>query len=216
MFDAFADGARREDQGNFSARWFDRIEQAAVLILYIFLVSRILPEDFTAANAASYIFLVSEGAVVVFLLIRKSTDQISQRPDDWLVAAGGAFLPLMAQSGGVHVFPVAGAILLVIGTLLHISAKFCLNRSFGLVAANRGVKAEGPYRFVRHPMYAGYMMTHAGFLLAQGSIYNLCLYAAVWMLFVLRIRAEERVLLEDKAYRDFAAKVRYRLAPGVY
>jgi len=197
-------------------RMLDRIEQAAVLFLYVLLVSRLWPEDFSAVSLASLFLLVSEGAVVVFLMIRKPTDQISQRPYDWLVAAGGTFLPLMAERGDLHLLPVVGTALLLFGTFFHIGAKFCLNRSFGLVAANRGVKNEGPYRFVRHPMYAGYVMTHAGFLLAHGSLYNLCLYAAVWMLFVLRIRAEERVLFEDAAYQSFAEKVRYRLVPGVY
>ncbi len=34
--------------------------------------------------------------------------------------------------------------------------KVLLGLSFGVVAANRGVKIGGPYSFIRHPMYAGY------------------------------------------------------------
>ena len=45
---------------------------------------------------------------------------------------------------------LSGAIMLI-GLYVQISAKVILGRSFGLIAANRGIKVEGPYRIVRHP-----------------------------------------------------------------
>ena len=38
-----------------------------------------------------------------------------------------------------------------------IAGKVVLGRSFGLVPANRGIVARGPYLLVRHPIYAGYL-----------------------------------------------------------
>ena len=105
---------------------------------------------------------------------------------------------------------------MIAGFALQLSAKLTLRRSFGVVAANRGVKASGPYRLVRHPMYAGYALTHIGFLLAGPSLWNLALYGTVLTIAVRRIVAEERVLREDPAYRALAAKVRYRLLPGLF
>src|SRR5438093_1166549 len=84
---------------------------------------------------------------------------------------------------------------------------------FGLAAANRGVKRAGPYRLLRHPMYAGYALTQIAFLLLNPGLWNLAVYALSWGVQVLRIRAEERVLLEDPAYRAYAGEVRYRLLP---
>ena len=55
---------------------------------------------------------------------------------------------------------------MLIGLYVQISAKVILGRSFGLIAANRGIKVAGPYRIVRHPIYAGYTIIHVGFLLA--------------------------------------------------
>jgi protein-S-isoprenylcysteine O-methyltransferase Ste14 len=199
-----------------AARAFDRIEQAVVVILYALLVARIWPEDFSASHWASLLLLFSEGAVLVFLLIRQSTDRISLRASDWLFAAAGTFLPLLVAADGNSISPTIGAGLLLVGTIIHIGAKLSLNRSFGLVAANRGVKQNGLYRFVRHPMYAGYMMTHIGYLLSQASPRNLAVYALLWTFLLLRIHAEERVLSEDPAYRSFADRVRFRLLPGVY
>jgi protein-S-isoprenylcysteine O-methyltransferase Ste14 len=102
------------------------------------------------------------------------------------------------------------------GFLLQVAAKLTLRRSFGVVAANRGVKASGPYRLVRHPMYAGYILTQLGFLLAAPVLWNLLVYAVLWSFQVLRIRAEERVLRQDPAYQALAGQVRWRLIPGLY
>jgi protein-S-isoprenylcysteine O-methyltransferase Ste14 len=119
--------------------------------------------------------------------------------------AGGGLIPL-----------AAGASLMMAGLVLNISAKIALNRSFGVTAANRGVKRAGPYRFLRHPMYLGYAATQLAFLLLNPSLWNLCAYAASWTAQILRIRAEERVLMEDPAYRAYADGVRFRLVPGLY
>lgn len=57
----------------------------------------------------------------------------------------------------------------------HVGAKLCLWRSFGLVAAHRGLKAGGLYAVVRHPMYAGYVISHVGYLLVAPSWWNLAI-----------------------------------------
>ena len=100
--------------------------------------------------------------------------------------------------------------------LTHIGAKLSLQRSFGLVAANRGVKVSGMYVFVRHPMYAGYMMTHIGFFLFAPTLQNFAVYAATWTLLIMRVFAEERILSQDVTYREFQSRVPYRLLPGVF
>ena len=99
---------------------------------------------------------------------------------------------------------------------IQISTKVALGVSFGLVAANRGVRVSGPYRFVRHPMYAGYVITHVGLCSAMPSAINALLYVCALSLQIVRIKREERVLMQDQQYRDFSARVRYRLLPGVF
>ena len=91
-----------------------------------------------------------------------------------------------------------------------------LRRSFGVVAANRGVKRSGLYAAVRHPMYLGYLVTYIGAFAVNPSSWNAVLLS-VWLVFeVLRIFAEERILMQDEAYREHAAKVKFRLIPGVW
>ena len=102
------------------------------------------------------------------------------------------------------------------GMMFQISAKVALWRSYGLIPANRGVKTGGPYRFVRHPMYFGYTLTHIGFLLGFPSLQNFLLYVSTFLIEVARLLREERILNQDSVYRDYATRVHYRLIPGVF
>ncbi len=197
-------------------RLLDLVEQVAVLALYTWLVIRLWPGEFSASNWYPVLLLLSEGLVVLLLLIRRPTDRISTKGLDWALAAGGTFVVLFVGQGGAPLHGPLGAVLMLLGLAIHVGAKLSLLRSFGVVAANRGVKANGPYRLVRHPMYAGYALTHIGFLLAGPTLWNLAIYATVLTIAVRRIVAEERVLREDAAYRDLAEKVRYRLLPLVF
>lgn len=103
-----------------------------------------------------------------------------------------------------------------VGVAIQVSGKFFLGRSFGIVAANRGVKASGPYRIVRHPIYAGYTLTHIGFLLFYPCWQNLIVYTVALSIQIVRILKEERVLSQDQAYRDLMGTTPYRLVPGVF
>lgn len=194
----------------------DRAEQGVALALFIMLVARLWPENFSPSNIYPLLLLVSEGIVVFLLVIRRPTNLISLRPVDWAVAASGTFLGLTVGRGGDPIAIQTGAVLMIIGIVIHVGAKLSLNRSFGLVAANRGVKNSGMYMIVRHPMYAGYIVSQIGFLLIAPSWRNLAIYLGVWTLLVARIFVEERMLFEDPEYRSFAQKVRFRLIPGLF
>jgi protein-S-isoprenylcysteine O-methyltransferase Ste14 len=169
-------------------------------------------------NPVTLILLVSEGSVVVFALVRRFATEVTLRPIEWLIPILGTIAPLSVQP--VAAEPLASVLLCVplmlVGLGLQMAAKLTLRRSFGVVPANRGVKVGGPYRFVRHPMYAGYIMTQIGFLLTYPSAWNGSVYLIALSLQLYRILAEERLLGRDAAYRNFSALVPYRLVPGVF
>ena len=165
------------------------------------------------------LYLLDQVIIFVFLLIRRPTIVISRRPLDWLYAFGGSYLPLLVAPANLEaglIPPGVAAVLMLLGILVHLMAKLSLRRSFGVVAANRGVKSDGLYRFVRHPMYTGYFIVQVSFLLVGPTVWNLGVFALAWVLQVCRIQAEERLLLSDPAYASFAATTRSRLIPGVY
>jgi protein-S-isoprenylcysteine O-methyltransferase Ste14 len=162
--------------------------------------------------------LFSEGLVVALVMLRRSSDVISVRPADWLFAFFATAAPLLVRPGGGAplVPPLIGFILLFTGTGVQLAAKLMLRRSFGIVPANRGIKIEGPYRLIRHPMYLGYVTVHIGFLLMAPNPFNLCVYGLSFAGQIYRILAEERLLMRDPDYVAFAKRVRWRLVPGLF
>jgi protein-S-isoprenylcysteine O-methyltransferase Ste14 len=196
----------------------DLVEKFLVAAFMVVLTARLLPVVLATGALPPLFLVVSEGVVVLFILLRRPTRDISRRGGDWLLGLAGTLLPLLAiapQGSPLLPMRVCESVMIA-GFVLQLSAKLTLRRSFGVVAANRGIKASGPYRLIRHPMYAGYALTHIGFLLSGPLLWNLALYGSVLAIAVRRIVAEERVLREDPAYRALAAGVRYRLLPFVF
>ena len=79
------------------------------------------------------------------------------------------------------------------------------------------VCSTGPYRFVRHPGYAGNILPLFGIVLALGSVWTLIPATIALVITVIRTALEDQTLQEElPGYRDYAQCVRYRLIPGVY
>jgi protein-S-isoprenylcysteine O-methyltransferase Ste14 len=74
----------------------------------------------------------------------------------------------------------------------------------------------GPYTLLRHPIYAGYVVSYVAFWLLNPTAYNLAVYVLAIGMILARIAAEERLLSADPLYTAFIHKVRWRLAPGLY
>jgi protein-S-isoprenylcysteine O-methyltransferase Ste14 len=81
----------------------------------------------------------------------------------------------------------------------------------------QSVVSTGPYRYVRHPMYASMFMFFPGSALLLGSWWGLLLCALLLGLLVWRIPHEERMLENGLAgYDEYERNVRYRLLPHVW
>ncbi len=148
--------------------------------------------------------------------------------------------PLMAVSVGYSMVFVAGLDhrynwssefplwLIVIGLILislgYAFAAWALaeNRFFSSVVriqTDRGhvVCDSGPYRFMRHPGYAGNILALFGIVLALGSVWTLIPAAVASIIAVIRTVLEDQTLQEElPGYRDYARRVRYRLIPWIY
>jgi protein-S-isoprenylcysteine O-methyltransferase Ste14 len=84
-------------------------------------------------------------------------------------------------------------------------------------ARDHHVISTGPYAFVRHPMYSGVMLFFFGVPLLVGSWWGVAMAPLFAILFAVRAGIEERALVAGlPGYADYAARVRYRLLPGVW
>ena len=195
-------------------RVLDRVEQVVILAMWAVFAWRMIQSP----NGYAPLVMISETAVMLFTLIRRPTAAISLRAGDWMLAFTATIAPLLilpTASPNPLLAPL-GVFLLVIGNCWQAYAKLILRRSFGIAPANRGIKITGPYRFMRHPMYAGYLAVHVGVLAVMFSPWNLLIYGIGWFAQIKRLLAEEQLLSSDPAYRDYAAQVRWRLIPGLF
>jgi protein-S-isoprenylcysteine O-methyltransferase Ste14 len=191
------------------------LEKLFVLLLYGLLVRRVSLSLFL--QPVNALLILGETFDVFFILLQRRAKSVRTGIYPSLIAFAGTSVALLAQPGGHPLLPpLAGGVLMLAGGFLALSAKLSLRRSFGLVPANRGVVLEGPYRFVRHPMYAGYIVLHLGFLVINPVAWNLAIYSMEAVLLVARILEEEKVLVRDPDYFAMTARVRWRLVPGIF
>jgi protein-S-isoprenylcysteine O-methyltransferase Ste14 len=114
------------------------------------------------------------------------------------------------------------ALLLVTLGYLMFSWAMMSNKFFSGVVRiqkDRGhtVETGGPYRYVRHPGYVGWIVLCLATSLALGSLWALTPAVLSVVLTVVRTALEDRTLREElPGYEEYAQRVRYRLLPGVW
>jgi protein-S-isoprenylcysteine O-methyltransferase Ste14 len=91
-----------------------------------------------------------------------------------------------------------------------------LGRSISVIAQAREVVDRGPYRLVRHPLYAGELVSALGVAVVVGTPWALCVWVALCALQAYRALREEQVLLQAlPGYRSYQARTA-ALVPGVF
>ena len=174
-------------------------------------------ESFLERTRLSVLLIViTETIVAVLLLVRRDPDETRHTAQTWITTTGGTLAPFLLRPTEVSEDLLIGQILQVVGILVQIGALASLNRSLGLLPAHRGIKSDGMYRFVRHPLYTAYTITFAGYLVSNLNIYNTVIVLAGIAFMIMRIRCEEDLLLQYPLYATYADKTRWRLIPSVW
>ncbi len=152
--------------------------------------------------------------------------------DKWITTAAGGLMPLPWIVAGLDLrlqwtdpLPLAlhlgGLLVTVLGYALFLWA-MASNAFFAQgvrIQAERGhvVAAGGPYRVVRHPGYAGTILTQLAVPFLLGSPWALIPAGLSALLFVVRTRLEDKMLLAElPGYGDYARRTPARLVPGVW
>jgi protein-S-isoprenylcysteine O-methyltransferase Ste14 len=156
--------------------------------------------------------------VVGCLLTRRNPSAVTESVPNWILASLTQVAPLFLRPVGssVPILMLVSIVGQVAGLGVMIASLVALNRSIGVVAANRGIKTRGPYGGIRHPLYAGEILFDVSFLLTNWSFWNGALILALILAQVVRLLQEERLLLRDERYVMYRAAVRYRLIPWVF
>jgi len=116
---------------------------------------------------------------------------------------------------------IAGAVALVIG-FMFTSWAMITNAYFSTAVRIQGDRGQtvctsGPYRFVRHPGYVGYILQALSVSFLLGSLWALIPGIIATVSMIIRTSFEDRMLqAELPGYSDYSLLVRNRLLPGVW
>ena len=203
--------ARVADAADLTARFL-------VVVMFTMMAIRIGGDFLETGRLTGLLLLASETLVVVLTVLRRATSIIDRSPRARVLTAISMMGPVLVRPAAVAALApeVATVLLSATGLLVVIGGKLSLGRSFGLMPAHRGVVSTGLYRLVRHPIYMGYLITHAGFVAANPTIWNVVMLVGADLALMWRAVCEERTLSQDEAYRAYQQVVRWRVVPGVF
>ena len=203
--------ARTADMADLGAR-------IVVIALFTLMAIRIGSDFLATGRLTGLLLLASETLVVVLTVLRRGTSEVDRSYRARLLTAFSIIGPVLVRPGSVTALApeLATVVLSAIGLSVVIAGKASLGRSFGLMPANRGVVSSGLYRLVRHPIYMGYLITHAGFLAANPTLWNVLMLVGADVALMWRAVCEEQTLGKDAAYREYLQTVRWRVVPGVF
>jgi protein-S-isoprenylcysteine O-methyltransferase Ste14 len=180
--------------------------------VWLFLIYMGLNTPFPPSLSVSGLILINS-VVLVFLMIRRDPAKLGSKSDLVIALAGTFIVTLLLGSeplNNVEIFPTTLQIVGLVGWGWSLST---LGRSFGIVAADRGLVQQGPYRFVRHPIYAFEMLFFLGYLAAAPTPKSAVIIGVWIILQCLRIIREERII---EGYETYTNNVRWRLIPFVW
>jgi protein-S-isoprenylcysteine O-methyltransferase Ste14 len=154
--------------------------------------------------------LSAQSGLIAWLLFTRRAQTVEASWMQTIVAWLSALVPLVLA---IHHQTLLGQALISLGLLLVLWALSTLGRSFGIAPADRSLVESGPYNYVRHPMYLGELLSLAGAVSGDPSLYNLILIHILLVTLLMRLRWEERIL---SGYASYARRVRWRLLPGIW
>ena len=197
----------------------DLLARVAVCTLFTLLSVNLFAEYLRTGHITGLLLLVGESLVVILTLLRRRAVMVDRSAVAAVMTTVSLTGPAMLRATYTST-PLASdtatALLSAIGLLLVVTGKIALGRSFGVVPANRGVVVRGPYTLVRHPIYTGYLITHAAFLMAYPSVWNVSVILLADTALIVRALMEERILSADASYRQYCLRVGWHLVPGVF
>ena len=195
----------------------DAVSRVLVGGLFLALAWRFGRDFLETQRVTDLLLLVGESLVVILTCLRRPAEVVDRRSVTRLITTVSMLAPLLVRpsSSPPFISEAAATAIAAFGLAIVVGGKMSLRTSFGLLPANRGVMVGGLYRFVRHPIYMGYILSHVPFLAAHPSPWNLMVLLVGDTALVVRAHYEERTLSRDPQYVRYCESVKWRLVPGI-
>jgi protein-S-isoprenylcysteine O-methyltransferase Ste14 len=172
-------------------------------------------------SSAGAVLVLAFYALVIWCYLRRGPAvATSASPTAHAAAIGATWLPFAlpllhgaAPGQGRQALSEA---LLICGMVWAVWSLRVLGRNVSVLAQARDVVVRGPYRWVRHPLYSGEIVSSLGLAVGLNSYSALALWLALCGLQIYRAVREEQVLLQAfPAYRSYQRHTA-ALLPGVF
>ncbi len=141
-----------------------------------------------------FLLLFFRDILFCFYFLRRENTQVVEKSIVKNIAYLSMFLPLLYFGLATEniLFIEIGFFLTIIGFLISTLALIDLGSSIGISPAKRTKISSGIYKYLKHPMYTGYIITEFGMVLI--NILNLPVFVVSVVLYMYRAKIENRIL----------------------
>lgn len=167
---------------------------------------------------SNYIGVLHVAIIAFVCMFRLPCVRYSKKPADWVVSILATWAPLALFSIGIPPENEIAVLFIfnLIGIIMATAVIISMNKSFGVVPAQRQIKTGGLFRLVRHPLYMSYSLCITCIAIQSMNPYNIMVTACVLVAIVFAIKEEETFLSENPNYVLYQAQVRKKLIPFIW
>jgi protein-S-isoprenylcysteine O-methyltransferase Ste14 len=187
-------------------------------IFWLFLVVFQAATAFKEPSISTFGLVAINGVALVLFVTRRDASRVGSLVEG-IIAVAGTFvvslLLIVAKDEGatLHDAPLIPTAIQALGIAGWAVSLAALGRSLGIAPADRGLVRHGPYRFIRHPIYAFEALFFLGWFTAEPTVQNAVILLVWAALQIARIIREERII---GGYDEYRRDVRWRLLPFVW
>jgi protein-S-isoprenylcysteine O-methyltransferase Ste14 len=197
--------------------WVDRIVGIAAIVPFAWLAYSSLKRF--GLDVPRIVLSISLLVFMSAMVIRRSPQRVTANPWFWILTVVESYWGVVAFAWLNRGRPIApdwiSTSVGILGALLQLWARISLGRNIGLLPALRSPVTEGPYRYMRHPIYTSLCLGYVAVGLRSYSLRNAVLVTLGIFWFCLKSVAEGHYLRSDAGYSAYMQRVRWRWLPGI-
>ena len=112
---------------------------------------------------------------------------------------------------------IVGMIIAILGMIIHMICHICHKKGHKISSDIKEIVTEGPFKYIRHPMYTGLLLVFWGIYIARSYFYTAIIPIASTILLFLLAKEEEKYLSENLGdkYEKYKKKVKWMFIPGI-
>jgi protein-S-isoprenylcysteine O-methyltransferase Ste14 len=152
-------------------------------------------------------YFIATSVLVLTMVFRRAPKRVTANPWFWLLAFVNTYFPTailpFMDRGRPLVSPVLADVVALVALVFSLWARLSLGRNIGFVPAQREIVTAGAYRYARHPIYTGLMLSFLAVALRIYSPRNVTLLALAVFWMLVKSFVEESFLRADPQYAAY-------------